>query len=933
MISNKFDQTQHNVDQQDRAELIKSQSSNFLDIHDFSTATHWEKLIHELSDEMKEIRQKIHELNHDFVHCKVLETVGYEKYELLYIHSFTANEKNNSVDLFSSCEHVNNHHLTQWFQTRNMLIVRPAAVVTNLREFDALLTNVNNLTLFQRQKLNESDAKNNYSYSGSGSSSSSGSRSEMKMNSVDCKMILSALSMAAYHCQMNVPCFICLDGHLLEYEGMWRHCSDLNVSENESFDNDFGDGDDGDGDDDNVFVMKLNSQVLKRDQSISSMYTTVNGLYDLFCLLISGSSSGGVGHVPLSHVTLRAKYTHTVPVSMDKWVLYCSAESVKMGTRTDPIRCIQVSYLYKLGDDDEKQKQKQQQLDTINQIQKLTDLPTKMAHSCQVKCHFQSMSSMTIMASVLRKFIDYAFMPMMVALNSPTQSSSDTVDHYQYIMGTIDPDMKLDIEARIDHILHEHNGDDVLQNQNQESNSNQKIEKSFDRKHLMGLFSRDVLLYFIESENWTCVIHMWKILVSNLRRYWEWSQSVNSSDVGTSEPFVIAHCSNQIDISDDLIAQKLDMLNICCLAQVKHNLSREERVHIDDDEHQAWGDDITGEGDDIIETDENVVKEIVVYGNKTIKVPVTQQVPPKTEDMVAKEMELIELITDPTQRAMYQCASVLSDIQAFKFVNSDRGDDLSFRDFLGWYSPNDVLPDGTISTRMDGDNLWRTIWEQAKPVALKQQKPLFNFEEEAEKVCHELETMEPSKYLLHITKAVFVWAVHCLTDVVSDFCGSDERSVPATIQTVIAELKQKLRQLLVDGAVDANSSESQSSISRLFDSFIEKYHEAEWLVSVYASLEYHLVNEQYSPSERFFIEQILSQGSLATTDVTDEDLMQILHNLSQRSSSQQPVKEFVFGARAPRPFYNSPKSSQLMHVLHKSDEFRISTALSESLPY
>lgn len=80
-------------------------------------------------------------------------------------------------------------------------------------------------------------------------------------------------------------------------------------------------------------------------------------------------------------------------------------------------------------------------------------------------------------------------------------------------------------------------------------------------------------------------------------------------------------------------------------------------------------------------------------------------------------------------------------MSAFKAANPG----CVLEDFVRWHSPNDWQPSadaprGTLSARMSApDNLWRSTWAQAPAVPAARQKPLFNADQEANKVLHHLE--------------------------------------------------------------------------------------------------------------------------------------------------------------------------------------------------
>ncbi|XP_010545230.1 PREDICTED: uncharacterized protein LOC104817673 [Tarenaya hassleriana] len=112
--------------------------------------------------------------------------------------------------------------------------------------------------------------------------------------------------------------------------------------------------------------------------------------------------------------------------------------------------------------------------------------------------------------------------------------------------------------------------------------------------------------------------------------------------------------------------------------------------------------------------------------------PITQEGPLLTEDLIRETEELV-LRTGSMGAG---CSQLLSDMQAFKAANPD----CTLEDFVRWHSPpdwteNDTSPGegdssslrGRLSTRMQKEgNLWRELWETAKPVPAVKQTPLFD---------------------------------------------------------------------------------------------------------------------------------------------------------------------------------------------------------------
>ncbi|OMO83495.1 Rab3 GTPase-activating protein catalytic subunit [Corchorus capsularis] len=111
--------------------------------------------------------------------------------------------------------------------------------------------------------------------------------------------------------------------------------------------------------------------------------------------------------------------------------------------------------------------------------------------------------------------------------------------------------------------------------------------------------------------------------------------------------------------------------------------------------------------------------------------PITQEGPLLTEDLIRETEELV-LRTGSVGAG---CSQLLSDMQAFKAANPG----CILEDFVRWHSPpdwteidsgdeaNSSATRGQLSSRMQKEgNLWRELWETAKPVPAIRQTPLFD---------------------------------------------------------------------------------------------------------------------------------------------------------------------------------------------------------------
>lgn len=137
--------------------------------------------------------------------------------------------------------------------------------------------------------------------------------------------------------------------------------------------------------------------------------------------------------------------------------------------------------------------------------------------------------------------------------------------------------------------------------------------------------------------------------------------------------------------------------------------------------------------------------------------PVMQEEPLLTEDLV-KETEEFILRTGSYGAG---CSQLLSDMQAFKAANPG----CILEDFVRWHSPPDWMEPttsdeskesgdgdslssrGRLSMRMQKEgNLWREIWETAKPVPAVKQSPLYDEDLSVEGILHGLEDFPPCDF-------------------------------------------------------------------------------------------------------------------------------------------------------------------------------------------
>ncbi|KAF7141525.1 hypothetical protein RHSIM_Rhsim06G0219000 [Rhododendron simsii] len=185
--------------------------------------------------------------------------------------------------------------------------------------------------------------------------------------------------------------------------------------------------------------------------------------------------------------------------------------------------------------------------------------------------------------------------------------------------------------------------------------------------------------------------------------------------------------------------------------------------------------------------------------------PVMQEGPLLTEDLI-KETEELVLRTGSLGAG---CSQLLSDMQAFKAANPG----CNLEDFVRWHSPpdwTDMEPNnmseiasnngdllsarGQLSRRMQKEgNLWRELWETAKPVPAVKQAPLFDEDFAVEGILNDLEDIPPSELFEQLFISLVSRPFDSLPCTVSLICHSWTRILQNNVKLgsgfVIAEEK------------------------------------------------------------------------------------------------------------------------------------------------
>ncbi|KAG0715159.1 Rab3 GTPase-activating protein catalytic subunit [Chionoecetes opilio] len=258
--------------------------------------------------------------------------------------------------------------------------------------------------------------------------------------------------------------------------------------------------------------------------------------------------------------------------------------------------------------------------------------------------------------------------------------------------------------------------------------------------------------------------HLWHEVVLELR--FRWDHAVFIPGVATGAP----------DLASSLLHQKLQMLN-CCINRRKarevSSSSKSSNEDADDeDEFYECDEDMEEEEkssrsswDKPVGRIKRCAKQRLLKTNEPLYIPFTQEPAPMTEDRLEEHAGvLLRLGTDALGsqlRARMMSASLLSDMESFKAANPGA----ALEDFVRWYSPRDWIEEeggdpsqpqqGSLSTRMQiPGNMWKEVWNNAKPVPARRQKRLFDDTREAEQVLHWLASLAPGTFCCHLLSTI-----------------------------------------------------------------------------------------------------------------------------------------------------------------------------------
>lgn len=362
--------------------------------------------------------------------------------------------------------------------------------------------------------------------------------------------------------------------------------------------------------------------------------------------------------------------------------------------------------------------------------------------------------------------------------------------------------------------------------------------------------------------------------------------------------------------------------------------------------------------------------------DKQLCIPITQQPPPLTEDVLMEQQDVMTRLGTSEEaakvRAQMQSASLISDMEAFKAANPGS----ILEDFVRWYSPNDWIPgpetedekaelakyvsehnvekkkaegwefeledelDDSLLDEMTGEgaeveghlslrmrvpgNAWKEMWGSARAIPVRRQKRLFDDTKEAEKVLHFLSNLRPCEIALQI----FPIIIHsCLMRISRE---EDAQKVQNILENVInrsARLQSPSKNdlKLMDGLVK-DILRAETIISRI-QSFRHKFYpdpkqqDDEMESFIQDLMNSSEVNVKAGSKSR--IGKVIKSFLLVDDIATPSNQQEGLHIPIKKKFPPASGREYILRTTLPLPSDSSRPSPQRMFTVITPDEFRM----------
>ncbi|XP_015786342.1 rab3 GTPase-activating protein catalytic subunit [Tetranychus urticae] len=463
-------------------------------------------------------------------------------------------------------------------------------------------------------------------------------------------------------------------------------------------------------------------------------------------------------------------------------------------------------------------------------------------------------------------------------------------------------------------------------------------------------------IIFHQFKDLNTIAYLWIEIVKKLRDHWE-----SMTDLPSLEP-------DSPNLGTCLLNQKLQMLN-CCIQQKRKREAIKAALDTGKKNIKRTGDDNDGEEKDSEDEffdaveDENEFegKQVTTFEGRShqlndltlvnsdepLFVPITQDPAPMTEDMMVEQVEILAQLGTSSEgaalRARMQSAQLISDMEAFKAANPGA----VLEDFVRWHSPRDFITEsdeggeskGQLSARMQTPgNMWREVWESAKPVAVVRQKLLFDYTKEAEKILHSFESLT----LAGLVKYLAPCLIHCAT---SQLCkrlqtiGYSEATFGFNINDLTGycstEDFDKCLNILANLETRIIKAESLKRLFTVAHNFYDASEETpNW--NTLNPFILGLIQEkemEISGGSKGYLGRLMITLFTESSQALYEEKTTVGERYSQaydKSALPKPIaKEYILRSTCPRPSITSKPLPQRMFALITPNEFRVSGAFSQ----
>jgi len=398
---------------------------------------------------------------------------------------------------------------------------------------------------------------------------------------------------------------------------------------------------------------------------------------------------------------------------------------------------------------------------------------------------------------------------------------------------------------------------------------------------------------------------VWRAFVSEVRHCWDSARHIPIERISRKYFDVVRH-------SESLLQQKLALLNVCISIKAhklfNHRWTQKDSADRDNDDAEFF--EVSSSGIDNPWTVENSLM---------------------TEDMVRERVELMtSLAMQQETSALHEgmlLSSVASEMKAFKACNRKAG----FDDFKRWKGRARVLGD-----------YWRDIWDSSKPQSVADQlmedSNVFDFEREAEKILHFLETVSPQHALTELLLLSLMSSIDVLNDPIESF----HPKYPSIHKLLVCSLRvaqAHFRRLNFAKAIclsprKHNVLDEEGQVEKTIrQAAMDAIERSEFLITMAASL-----TQKFPESvvAQMLAAEAESGSFVATLDTGMEDERRHIHSiLFPNTDMPEPIrKDLLFKCLAHRPAFQGGKvragANRLFASILKGNEITIATSLTET---